>query len=129
MLNPALKSATSINEEIKGKICKKAKKARDDSQIKREEDPCLYIMKYPEFSLSKLKAKILKSQLGSSRRLCVILELFFWVLSPFVLAYVFFLFLKRAARILSAYVDDKAYSVELPGAVSSNRLFFLMFDV
>ncbi|KAF8816815.1 hypothetical protein BYT27DRAFT_7206959 [Phlegmacium glaucopus] len=49
------------------------------------------IIKYAEFSLEKLKAHILTNEVGDWRRI--------------------------TARILSAYNDDKAYSVELLGAV------------
>jgi len=71
LFNLSSPSAAAIGEQIKATICKKAKVSSpgDNSQI--NENTCLGIIKYAEFSLLKLKGEILTSQMGSSRRLCV----------------------------------------------------------
>ena len=64
-------SAAATGEEIKATICKQAKVSTpSDNPPQINENACLDIIKYAEFSLSTLKDKILTSQLGSSRRLC-----------------------------------------------------------
>ena len=71
-------------------------------------------MEFAEYSLSILKDRILTSQVGLYPRMYVY-KLYY------LLRFVCLSLSQRTSRILSAYVDDKAYSVELAGAVSSKR--------
>ena len=110
MFNPSSPSA-AIGKQIRATICQSAKVStlRNNSP-QLDENACLDIIKYADFSLSTLKTEILTSQTGFSRRQSE--------LTLLSLQSVRLCFSQRTARILSAYVDDKVYSVELAGAVS-----------
>ena len=113
LFNPSSPSAAVIGSDIKSKICKRAGVYTRSQLGLINENSVVNIMRFAEYSLSTLKGRILTSQAGPSRRLCV-----------YKLNYLWFVCLslsQRTSRILSAYVDDKAYSVELAGAVSSKR--------
>ncbi|KAF8804298.1 hypothetical protein BYT27DRAFT_7107670, partial [Phlegmacium glaucopus] len=97
IVNPSFPSAVAIGSGIKAQICKRAKVSTPGQYGQINENAVVDIIKFAEYSLSTLKGKILTSQVGPPRRL--------------------------TSRILSAYVDDKAYSVELAGAVLRQSSF------
>ena len=71
LFNPSSPSAAFICSDIKSKICKRAKVSTPSQSGLINENAVVDIMKYVEYSLSTLKGKILTSQVGPSRRLCV----------------------------------------------------------
>ena len=71
LFNPSSPSAAFICSDIKSKICKRAKVFTPSQSGLINENAVVDIMKYAEYSLSILKGKILTSQVGPSRRLCV----------------------------------------------------------
>ena len=117
--NPSSLFARAIGRQIKAQVWKNIQVSSPPSQSRQyDEKLCLDIIKYAEYSLSTLKDQILTTQLGPSRRTYVFhLPTFFFMSFPILITYMSLL---RTTRILSAYVDDKEYSVELVGAVSSN---------
>ncbi|KAF8816814.1 hypothetical protein BYT27DRAFT_7333232 [Phlegmacium glaucopus] len=96
LLHPSSQSAPTVGKVIKNEIRTNAPLFAPTSQP--VQTSFADIIQYAEFSLPKSKARILASQVGASRRI--------------------------AARILSAYNDDKAYSVELIGAVLRQGSFY-----
>ena len=113
LFNPSSPSAAAVGSDIKAKTCLKAKVFAQSQFGHINQNPVVDIIKFAEYSLSTLKGRILASQLGPSRRLCV------WKLHYLSPICALISLSQRTSRILSAYVDDKAYSVELVGAVSS----------
>ena len=112
MFNPSSPKAAVVGSIIKSKICKSAKVYTPNQSGLINESSVVGIMKSAEYSLSILKGRIWTSQLDLYRPLCV--YNLYYLLRAVCLS-----LSQRTSRILSAYVDDKAYSVELAGAVSS----------
>ena len=112
MFNPSSQNAAAVSSFIKSKICRSAKVYTPSQSGLINENSVLDIMEFAEYSLSILKGRILSSQVGLYRRLYVYKLYYF-------LRFVCLSLSQRTSRILSAYVDEKPYSVELAGAVSS----------
>ena len=121
LFNPSCKWAADIGNGIKSKICKRTQVFPRPGLINETVD-IVKIIKFADYSLSTLKNKILTSQVGPSRRLCV------WKLH-YALRCVCSSLSQRTSRMLSAYVDDKPYSVELAGAVSSKHDLSYSFNL
>ena len=117
MFNPSSPKAAVVGSIIKSEICKSAKVYTPSQSGLINENSVVGIMKSTEYSLSTLKGRIWTSQLYLYRPLCVY-KLYY------PLQFVCLSLPQRTSRILSAYVDDKVYSVELAGAVSSKRNSF-----
>ena len=114
MFNPSSQNAAAVSSFIKSKICRSAKVYTPSQSGLINENSVVNIMEFAEYSLSILKDRILTSQVGLYPRMYVY-KLYY------LLRFVCLSLSQRTSRILSAYVDDKAYSVELAGAVSSKR--------
>ena len=114
MFNPSSPKAAVVGSIIKSEICKSAKVYTPSQSGLINESSVVGIMKSAEYSLSILKGRIWTSQLDLFRPLCV--YNLYYLLRAVCLS-----LSQRTSRILSAYVDDKVYSVELAGAVSSKR--------
>ena len=71
LFNPSSPSATVIGSDIKAKICRRARVSTPSQTGHVNENSVVEIIKFAEYSLSTLKGKILASQVGPSRRLCV----------------------------------------------------------
>ena len=113
LFNPSSPNAAAAGFSIKSKICTSAEvNTASQSAGLLNENSVVDIMKFVEFSLPTLKGRI--SQMGLNGSLYVY-KLYY------LLQFVCLSLFKRTSRILSAYVDDKPYSVELAGAVSSIR--------
>ena len=112
MFNPSSPNAAAAGFSIKSKICTSAKVNTASQSGLINENSVVDIMKFVEFSLPTLKGRI--SQMGLYGSLYVY-KLYY------LLQFVCLSLSQRTSRILSAYVDDKPYSVELAGAVSSIR--------
>ena len=114
LFNPSSPKAAVVGSIIKSKVCISAKVYTPSQSEFIDENSVVKIMEFAEYDLSILKTWILTSQENLYRPLCVY-KLYY------LLRFVCLSLSQRTSRILSAYVDDKAYSVELAGAVSSKR--------
>ena len=68
---PSSPSAAVIGSDIKAKVCKRALVFTTPQAGLINENAVVNIIKFADYSLSTLKNKILTSQVGPSRRLCV----------------------------------------------------------
>ena len=71
LFNPSSPSAAAIGSDIKAKVCKRAQVFTTTQAGLINENSVVNIIKFADYSLSTLKNKILTSQVGPSRRLCV----------------------------------------------------------
>ena len=71
LFNPSSPMSGAISAGIKANICKRAKVSSPSQSAFVKENSVVDIIRFAEYSLSTLKGRILASQVGPSRRLCV----------------------------------------------------------